>query len=34
MRAARLEHPAVVRLCHWLAALAVTILIASGLEIA
>lgn len=33
MRGVRLEHPAVVRLCHWLAALAVTILIASGLEI-
>ena len=33
MRGARLEHPAVVRLCHWLAALAVAILTASGLEI-
>jgi Ni/Fe-hydrogenase b-type cytochrome subunit len=32
-RAARLEHPAVVRLCHWLAALAVAMLVASGLEI-
>lgn len=33
MRDARLEHPGVVRSCHWLAALAVTILVASGLEI-
>ena len=33
MRAARLEHPAVVRVCHWLAALAVAMLVASGLEI-
>lgn len=34
MRAAgRLEHPAVVRLCHWLSALAIAILVASGLEV-
>ncbi|HKB13305.1 MAG TPA: cytochrome b/b6 domain-containing protein [Vicinamibacterales bacterium] len=33
MRAARLEHPAVVRLCHWLSALAAAILVASGLEL-
>jgi len=33
MRGERLEHPAVVRLCHWLSALAVTILVASGLEV-
>lgn len=29
----RLEHPAVVRVCHWLAALAIAVLAASGLEI-
>jgi thiosulfate reductase cytochrome b subunit len=29
----RLEHPSLVRLCHWLAALAVGVLVASGLEI-
>ena len=29
----KVEHPAVVRLCHWLSALATAILIASGLEI-
>jgi Ni/Fe-hydrogenase b-type cytochrome subunit len=33
MRAARLEHPATVRLCHWIVALAIPILAASGLEI-
>jgi len=33
MQRGRLEHPAVVRLCHWLSALAVTILVASGLEV-
>jgi Ni/Fe-hydrogenase b-type cytochrome subunit len=33
MRGERLEHPAVVRLCHWLSALAVAILVASGLEV-
>jgi Ni/Fe-hydrogenase b-type cytochrome subunit len=29
----RLEHPAVVRLCHWTAALAIVVLAMSGLEI-
>ena len=29
----RPEHPAVVRVCHWFAALAVVVLVASGLEI-
>jgi len=29
----RLEHPAVVRLCHWFSALAIAILVASGLQI-
>ena len=33
MRAQRSEHPTVVRLCHWLSALAAAILVASGLEI-
>jgi len=33
MQGGRLEHPAVVRLCHWLSALAVIILAASGLEV-
>ena len=33
MRGDRLEHPVVVRLCHWVAALAVMLLTASGLEI-
>jgi len=33
MRRARLEHPAVVRLCHWLAVISVAILASSGLEI-
>lgn len=33
MRGTRLEHPVVVRLCHWLAALAATLLTTSGLEI-
>jgi Ni/Fe-hydrogenase b-type cytochrome subunit len=33
MRPSRLEHPAVVRVCHWTAALAIAVLIASGLEI-
>lgn len=33
MRGGRLEHPAIVRSCHWLAAVAVPILIASGLEV-
>jgi Ni/Fe-hydrogenase b-type cytochrome subunit len=33
MRAERLEHPAVVRFCHWLSALAIAVLVASGLEI-
>ena len=33
MQDERLDHPAVVRFCHWLVALAVPILIASGLEV-
>jgi thiosulfate reductase cytochrome b subunit len=33
MRGGRLEHPAVVRQCHWIAALAIAMLVASGLEI-
>ena len=33
MRRSRLEHPAVVRFCHWTAAIAIAVLIASGLEI-
>ena len=33
MRQVRLEHPAVVRLCHWLSALTIAVLVASGLEI-
>jgi Ni/Fe-hydrogenase b-type cytochrome subunit len=33
MRADGLEHPAAVRLCHWMAALTIPILAASGLEI-
>jgi Ni/Fe-hydrogenase b-type cytochrome subunit len=33
MRDERLDHPAVVRFCHWLVALAVPVLIASGLEV-
>ena len=33
MRVAPLEHPTVVRLCHWLAALTIGLLTASGLEI-
>jgi Ni/Fe-hydrogenase b-type cytochrome subunit len=33
MRRERLEHPAVVRLSHWLSALSVAILVASGLEV-
>jgi len=33
MRSPRLEHPATVRLCHWIVALAIPILAASGLEI-
>ena len=28
----RLEHPTVVRQCHWIAALAIAMLVASGLE--
>jgi Ni/Fe-hydrogenase b-type cytochrome subunit len=32
-RATRVEHPAVVRLCHWAAAVAIAVLVASGLEI-
>jgi Ni/Fe-hydrogenase b-type cytochrome subunit len=30
---ARLEHPAIVRLCHWTLALALAVLIGSGLEV-
>jgi len=30
---ARVEHPAIVRLCHWLSAISITVLIASGLEV-
>ena len=30
---ARLEHPAIVRLCHWAFVLALTVLIGSGLEV-
>jgi Ni/Fe-hydrogenase b-type cytochrome subunit len=33
MRSSRVEHPATVRLCHWIVALAIPILAASGLEI-
>jgi thiosulfate reductase cytochrome b subunit len=33
MQSERLVHPAAVRLCHWLVALAVPVLIASGLEV-
>jgi len=33
MRGERLEHPSLVRLCHWLTALAIPILAASGLEV-
>jgi len=33
MRVGRLEHPAVVRICHWLSALAIAVLVASGLEV-
>ena len=33
MAGARLEHPATVRLCHWFGAIAVTVLVGSGLEI-
>jgi Ni/Fe-hydrogenase b-type cytochrome subunit len=33
MHPARLEHTAVVRLCHWTVVVVVTILVASGLEI-
>jgi thiosulfate reductase cytochrome b subunit len=33
MQDERLDHPAVVRFCHWLVALAVPMLIASGLEV-
>jgi Ni/Fe-hydrogenase b-type cytochrome subunit len=33
MRAERLEHPAVVRFCHWLSALAIAVLVGSGLEV-
>jgi Ni/Fe-hydrogenase b-type cytochrome subunit len=33
MRSARLEHPAVVRLSHWVASIAVVVLVMSGLEI-
>jgi Ni/Fe-hydrogenase b-type cytochrome subunit len=33
MAASRLEHPAVVRLCHWSFAIALLMLIGSGLEI-
>ena len=29
----RLEHPTAVRVCHWLAALAIAVLVASGLEV-
>lgn len=32
-RRARLEHPYIVRMCHWIGALAVVLLIMSGLEI-
>jgi Ni/Fe-hydrogenase b-type cytochrome subunit len=33
MRTERLEHPAVVRFCHWLSALAIAVLVTSGLEV-
>ena len=33
MRTGRLEHPAVVRFCHWLSALAIAVLVTSGLEV-
>jgi len=33
MRAQRVDHPAIVRLCHWASAIAIPILIASGLEV-
>ena len=33
MSADRSEHPAVVRLCHWVIALALGVLIPSGLEV-
>jgi Ni/Fe-hydrogenase b-type cytochrome subunit len=33
MAGERLEHPAIVRLCHWFGAIAVVVLAASGLEI-
>ena len=33
MRRERLEHPAIVRFCHWLVALAIVVLGASGLEV-
>jgi Ni/Fe-hydrogenase b-type cytochrome subunit len=29
----RLEHPALVRFCHWLSALAIAVLVTSGLEV-
>jgi len=33
MRTERLDHPAVVRFCHWLSALAIAVLVTSGLEV-
>jgi Ni/Fe-hydrogenase b-type cytochrome subunit len=33
MSASRLEHPAIVRLSHWTSALAISVLVASGLQI-
>jgi Ni/Fe-hydrogenase b-type cytochrome subunit len=33
MTVARLEHPAIVRVCHWVFALALLVLIGSGLEV-
>jgi Ni,Fe-hydrogenase I cytochrome b subunit len=30
---ARYEHPYVVRLCHWLSAISLTVMIGSGIEI-
>ena len=33
VRRERLEHPAIVRVCHWLVAIAIPVLAASGLEV-
>src|SRR5262245_30012424 len=33
MNVNRSEHPAIVRLCHWVFALAIAVLITSGLEV-